>query len=128
MIATFSSGPMVSLLLAVCGRLVAPLQGLSRPNQTRVSRGHQAGPGAQPAQWFAQHEADLLRWPWPTASLPLLIEDVARKAGRAKAHRATTTLPHFRPPDSDLVGRARARSRARGDRRGHEPEDHRQPE
>jgi len=48
-----------------------------------------------------------------------LTEDVARKARRAKAHRAITTLPHFQPPHSDFVAREHASGRrARGDRQG----------
>src|SRR5437763_5945247 len=58
-----------------------------------------------------------------------LTEDVARKARRAKAHRAITTLPHFRASHSDFVARELASGRrARGDRQGFEPEHHRQPE
>jgi len=58
-----------------------------------------------------------------------LTEDVARKARRAKAHRAITTLPHFRSPHSDFVAREHASGRrARGDRQEFEPEHHRQPE
>src|SRR2546421_9822446 len=54
-----------------------------------------------------------------------LTEDVARKARRAKAHRAISTLPHFRSPHSDFVAREHASGRrAQGDRQGFEPEHH----